>query len=348
MNRKVITSLDVAKLAHVSQSAVSRAFTPGASVAPETRERILSAANELGYRPNAIARAMISGRSKLIALLISCMENQFYPIIVDRITRQLKSEGYGVLLLISDPARQDNHIAEMMQYQVDGLIVTSSTVSESVVQYCADCGVPVVSFNRVLPSSPVISVRSDNVAGGRMVAELLIKSGCQRISYIAGAENSSAIHDRERGFILGMAEHGKEVFGRAVGGDSRDLAKSAARALFDQEEIPDAVFVANDHMAISVMDVLRDELQLRIPQDVSIVGFDDVPDASLSAYNLTTVSQNVIAIVDSVMEILLHQIDSQEITEIAKIVPVRLIIRGTVKLPFVNTDQSVHYKIRKQ
>ena len=347
MNRKVITSLDVAKLAHVSQSAVSRAFTPGASVAPETRERILNAADELGYRPNAIARAMISGRSKLIALLVSYMENQYYPVIVDRISRRLKAEGYGVLLLIPDPCRQDNHVAEMMQYQVDGLIVASSSVSESV-QNCADCGVPVVSFNRILPSSPAISVCSDNVAGGRMVADLLIKSGCQRISYIAGTETSSAILDRERGFNRGMAAHGKVVFGRTVLGDRRAPAKSAARALFDREEIPDAVFVANDHMAIAVMDVLRDELQLRIPQDVSIVGFDDVPEASLSAYNLTTVSQNVVAIVDSILEILLHQIDSQEITEIAKIVPVRLVARGTVKLASVNPDYSVHYNIRKK
>ena len=274
---------------------------------------------------------MISGRSRLIALLVADLENQFYPAVINRITKALKDEGYSVLLLIFDPQQQDNHVAEMMQYQVDGIIVASCTVSDSAAQQFAHCGVPVVSFNRFLPELSVNSVCSDNIAGGKMAAELLVKIGSRRIAYIAGAKGSSANRDREAGFNSVLASHGMAVFGRALGGNSQAQAKEAARQLFTQKEIPDAVFVANDQMAIAVMDVLRDELKLRIPQDVSLIGFDDAPEASWKGYNLTTVSQDLGEIVGSTLDILLKQINGQEANVTSRVLPVELVIRETTK-----------------
>ncbi len=334
MNRKVITSGDVAKLANVSQSAVSRAFTEGASVAPETRERILQAATALGYRPNALARAMISGRSKIIALLVAYLDNQFYPSVIDMISRQLQEDGYNVMLFISNPGKQDALVQKIMQYQVEGIIMASSTLSSVVATECAKTGISVVFFNRFVPAVPASSVTSDNLRGGGLVADYLIRGGHRKIGFIAGDEDSSTNRDREAGFYNALGALGVTVLHRAVGGYQFDRAKQATREMFGRpDDRPDAVFVANDHMAFAVMDVLRGELNLRIPEDVSVIGFDDVPSASWNGYNLTTVKQNLTTMVNETLSILLDQIDNQAVQNRASVVPVELVVRGTCRLP---------------
>ena len=333
MNKKVVTSADVARVAEVSQSAVSRAFTPGASVAPETRSKIIKAANQLGYRPNALARAMISGRSKLIALLVAYMDNQFYPTVVEQFSRRLQARGYNVLLFISDPGQQDKLVQKMMQYQVEGIIMASATLSSSIAGECADAGIPVVLFNRYVPATPASYVTSDNLLGGTLVADFLVRGGHERIAFIAGDEDASTNRDREAGFYKGLAAHGTTAWGRAVGGYEFDGAAAAARSLFGGGDIPDAVFVANDHMAFAVIDVLREELQLRVPDDVSVVGFDDVPEADWKGYQLTTVTQRLPEMIDSTLSILLEQIEHQAVVRRAAVVGVNLVVRQTARQP---------------
>jgi DNA-binding LacI/PurR family transcriptional regulator len=333
MSKNVVTSGDVARRARVSQSAVSRAFTPGASVAPETRERILEAASDLGYRPNALARAMISGRSRLIALMTAYLDNQFYPVVLEGLSRRLQDKGYNVLLFITDPGDQDQVVQRILQYQVDGIVMASATLSSTLARECAQTGIPVVLFNRYVPSSPASSVTSDNIEGGRLVGDFLVRAGHQRIAFIAGHEDSSTNRDREAGFYKALAEHRVTPWGRAVGGYTFDGAAQAARLLFAGVEKPDAVFVANDHMAFSVMDVLREELRLRIPDDVSVIGYDDVPEAAWRGYHLTTVSQPAEEMIDETLSILMEQVEQQSVVQRAAIVPSSLVIRGTSKLP---------------
>ena len=333
VSRKVITSGDVARLAGVSQSAVSRAFTPGASVAPETRDRILKAASELGYRPNALARAMISGRSKLVALLVAYMDNQFYPMFVDKVSRRLQENGYNVLLVVCDRGLQDKMVQQIMQYQVEGIVMASSTLSSDVALECAHTGIPVVLFNRVDSTIPISSVTPDNTQGGRLAADFLLSAKHQRIAFIAGDERSSANRDRENGFYKEMEERGASVWARAVGGFVFAQAEQAARELFTKDEIPDAVFVANDHMAFAVMDVLREELKLRVPEDVSVIGFDNVPEARWRGYDLTTVSQEIPDLIDRTLEILLEQIENQVVEKAMVVSPVKLVVRGSARLP---------------
>lgn len=333
VSKKVITSADVARLAEVSQSAVSRAFTPGASVAPETRSKIIDAANQLGYRPNALARAMISGRSKLIALLVAYMDNQFYPKVVEQFSRQLQDKGYNVLLFMSDPGQQDKLVQKMMQYQVEGIIMASATLSSSIARECADTGIPVVLFNRYVPSTPASCVTSDNLQGGTLIADFLVRAGHERIAFIAGDEDASTNRDREAGFYKGLADHGITVWDRAVGGYEFERAAQAARTLFMRDEKPDAVFVANDHMAFAVMDVLRNELKLRVPVDVSVIGFDDVPEAGWKGYQLTTVTQRLPEMIDATLSILLEQIEHQSVKRRAAVVGVNLVVRGSARIP---------------
>ncbi|MEZ5649427.1 MAG: LacI family DNA-binding transcriptional regulator [Burkholderiaceae bacterium] len=327
------TSEDVANLAQVSQSAVSRTFTPGASVSPKTRDKVLKAARELGYRPNALARAVISGKSRLIAVLVAYLDNHFYPIVLENLSRRLQREGYQILLLMTEPGRQDEVVQQILQYQVQGIVMASATLSSTLARECAQTGIPVVLFNRYVPSSPASSVTSDNFGGGRMLADLLARAGHERIAFIAGDENASTNRDREAGFYQGLAEAGMTVWTRVLGGYTFEGAARATRELFAGVETPDAIFAANDHMAFSVIDVLRGELGLRVPDDVSVVGFDDVPEASWHGYDLTTVAQSSNDMIEATVSILLEQIEKSAVRRRASVLPCRLIVRGSARLP---------------
>ncbi|MEP0941316.1 MAG: LacI family DNA-binding transcriptional regulator [Rhizobiaceae bacterium] len=333
MAKPTVTSADVARAAHVSQSAVSRTFTRGASVSEDTRRKVLQAADELGYRPNALARSLISGKSGIIGVLVAYLDNQFYPVVIEKLARSLQDKGYRVLLFMTDQGDQDAVVKDMLQYQVEGVVMASAHLSSQLAQQCADNGIPVVLFNRYIATSPANSVTSDNLEGGRKVANFLVEGGHQRISFIAGFEDSSTNRDREAGFYKGLAEQGVVCFSRGVGAYTQAGAAQAARDLFSGDERPDAVFVANDHMAFAVMDVLRNEFSLNIPNDVSIVGYDDVPQADWKAYDLTTVEQPSGQMIDATVDILLQQISDQEITRKAAVIPARLVVRGSARRP---------------
>ncbi len=331
--RAPVTSGDVARLAEVSQSAVSRVFTPGASVSADMRRKVLKAAADLGYRPNALARAMISGRSRLIAMLVAYLDNQFYPIVLEKLSRHLQDRDYQVLLFMTDPGRQDEVVQRILEYQVEGIVMASATLSSTLARECAETGIPVVTLNRYVASSPSSSVTSDNIEGGRLIARHLLAGGHERIAFIAGAEDSSTNRDREAGFYKGLAEGGMAVWGRAVGGYSFKGAAAATRELLDQKDRPDAIFVANDHMAFSAMDVIRSEFGLRIPQDISVAGYDDVPEASWKGYDLTTVSQPPDDMIEATISTLLEQIEKGAVRKRATVLPARLVIRGSTRSP---------------
>lgn len=333
MAKPTVTSADVARAAHVSQSAVSRTFTSGASVSEDTRRKVLQAADELGYRPNALARSLISGKSGIIGVLVAYLDNQFYPVVIEKLSRSLQEKGYRVLLFMTDQGDQDAVVKDMLQYQVEGVVMASAHLSSKLAQQCANNGIPVVLFNRYIATSPANSVTSDNLEGGRLVANFLVDGGHQRISFIAGFEDSSTNRDREAGFYKGLAERGVVCFSRGVGAYTQEGAAQAARDLFNGDERPDAVFVANDHMAFAVMDVLRGEFNLRIPQDVSVVGYDDVPQSDWKAYDLTTVEQPSGQMIDATVEILLDQIANRDVTRKAAVIPARLIVRSSARVP---------------
>ena len=330
------TAHDVARLAGVSQSAVSRAFTAGASVAPATRERILAAARELGYRPNAIARTLITRRSRIVGLVMSYLENQFYPLVIERLSQALQRDGYHVLLFISETPDADAILADILQYQVDGIVMASTTLSSGLAQDCAEAGIPVVLFNRVaqrgaLGRFSTSSVTSQNQQGGRLVGEMLVRTGHRRIAWLAGEENSSTSQDREAGLCEALAEAGLALHARAVGRYDFAEARRAVLELFhDPADRPDALFAANDHMAIAALETLRSELGLRVPQDVSVVGFDNVPQAAWPSFHLTTVQQDVDRMVDATRTLLFEQIEGEVLAR-SVTVPCVLVERGTVR-----------------
>jgi DNA-binding LacI/PurR family transcriptional regulator len=335
MANEKVTSVDVAKRAGVSQSAVSRVFTPGASASKETVERVRRAAAELGYRPNVLARSLITGRSRIIGLVVAYLENHFYPDAIERLSVALQEKGYHVLIFMAAPTvgNVDRVMQEILDYQVDGIVLASVSMSSTLANECQAFGIPVVLFNRDQDDPRLNSVTTDNRAGGRAIADLIVRLGHERPAYIAGWELASTQRDREQGFRDGLEAAGLELYARGVGNFEFPLTQEAARRMFDRPDPPDAVFACNDHMAFAVMDVLRHELKLSVPGDVSVVGFDDVPMAAWAAYDLTTFRQRVNRMVAETVTTLIEHIEGGA-TEPRRIaIDGILIERGSTRKP---------------
>ena len=334
MSNSKITSTEVAKLAGVSQSAVSRVFTPGASASKSTAQRVKKVANDLGYRPNILARAMVSGKSRMIGIIVAYLENQFYPEALEKLSNLLQSKGYHALIFMAGKDMQsiDGVIEEILDYQVDGIITASVSMSSNLTKRCKSAGIPMVLFNRSQDVSHMSAVTSDNIMGGKKVAEFLLSLGHKKIGYIAGWEGASTQRDREKGFVSGLSASGVGLHNREIGNFVMTEATEATRKMFYKDP-PDAVFVANDHMAFAVMDTLRFELGFKIPDNVSVIGYDDVPAASWPSFNLTTVSQPVDLMVKKTIDILLNKIEHKEAKLQRVTVDGPLKIRGTTILP---------------
>lgn len=336
MARDTVTLLDVARRAGVSQSAVSRCFTPGGSVSDKTRALVMAAAADLGYRPNPIARAMITGKSRIIGLVVAYLENQFYPVALERLSRALQDRGYHILLIMAEnaEAKVNDVVRNLLDYGVDGIITASVAMSNDLTTRCEDAGIPIVMFNRGQDDARLSAVTSDNLAGGRSAANFLVAGGHTRIAHIAGWQGSSTGRDRAQGFAQGLADHGQSPVAVVDGMYSVEEARKLARDLFGQRDRPDAVFVGNDHMALAVMDVLRFELGLRVPDDVSVVGYDDVPLAAAPTYDLTTVRQPVNRMVAATVSALLSRVEG-DTAPTRTLIPGDLILRGSARRPEV-------------
>ena len=334
MSTQKITSMEVAKLAGVSQSAVSRVFTPGASSSKKTNELVRKAAAELGYRPNVLARSLITGKSRMIGLVVAYLDNYFYPEALELLSSALQKKGYHVLIFMSGNKEGDiaDAVDEILDYQVDGIIAASVSMSSDLAKRCTSAGVPVVLFNRTQDDDRLSAVTSDNFQGGQKVARFLLAGGHKRIGYIAGWEGASTQRDREKGFTEELVRNGQELYAREVGNFNSDEARQAARTMFSKKNFPDAVFVANDAMAIAVIDVIRFELGLQVPEQVSVVGYDDVPISSWPAYDLTTVRQPANRMVAETVSILIESIENK--TTIARRIEIDgpLMVRGSAKI----------------
>ena len=334
IKKSSVTSSQVAEHAGVSQSAVSRTFTPGASISPKTRAKVLASAKALGYRPNAIARSLITSHSRIIAVVMAYLENLFYPDVLEELGRRLAAENYHVLLFTGFSDRDSDPVFDqIMQYRVDGIILASTSLSSELSEECTVAGIPVVLFNRTTERDAGSSVTTRNREGGRLLAEFLVAGGHTSFGYIAGLESSSTNRDRFAGFREGLEAAGFNDIEVGRGNYNHVDAQAAARQLLSLGQRPQAIFVANDHMAVAVMDVARYEFGLSIPGDLSIVGYDDVGPARWPSYGITSVTQPIVPMVEATVDILMDQIASGEIEPLHKLIAGELIVRTSARLP---------------
>lgn len=316
--RRHVTALDVARLAGVSRSAVSRTLTEGASVSEETRSKVLQAAEQLGYHRNALVRSMVKQRSGIIGIVTGRLDNPFISIALELLSHRLQKVGFKTLIYSGD-AEEDLQVAlpSMIEYRVDGCIFLSNDLAPTAAAKYTKLNIPLlVVFNSDMrgisdhsDEVPVGAVTVDNVEASQQVAELLLDNGRKRLAYLAGLPTATSNRERRRGFEEGMKKRGGELYACETGNFNYEDAVVAARKLLSMPVAPDAVYCANDLMALAMIDVARHEFGLEVPRDIAVVGFDDISVAGYPSYGLTTVRQPVEKMIDAAASCLVKMID---------------------------------------
>lgn len=323
------SSNDVARLAGVSQSAVSRAFQEGTRISPATQQRIFAAAEELGYRPSRIPQIMRDHQSYLVALVVGELYNPTYWMLIEHFVDQLRAAGRQVLLeYVKSGHFLDAAVPRLAGYRVDAIISTLPVLSPRVVDELARLKIPTVLFNNWVANEWVSSVSCDNQLSSREIAELFAARGGRRCAFIAGPKDSPASDERLASFNARLDELGLEP-ARVVTGDFRyEGGHAAALKLMSKKRArPDAIFCANDLMALGTMDALSKILGIRVPADVLVAGFDDIPAAAW--YDLTSVAQGAANMVDAAVRIIVskdHKTSGEHV-----VVPAQLVERGSTR-----------------
>lgn len=332
-----VTSVDVAELAGVSRSAVSRTFTPGASVAPETREKVLAAAQSLGYQVNILARSMIQGQSNLVGVVITGFQDPFRVSLLGEISRVLSEHAMVPLLMnVEDPDGLSDLMRILLSYQIAGVIMTSGAPPSAVAKEYLQRQVAVVMINRERDLKGVDVINSDNKNGGEMAAQALIEGGAKRLAFVntksstfSGIARGRAFHD-----FLATSAAGRKCSVRDFLTDSKgyDAGKDAARALLAMpKNRPDGVFCATDLIACGFLDAARTEFKLRVPEDIQVIGFDDIVMAGLDGYALTTIRQDVSGLAQHAVKSLLERMKRFSTPGRLKEVPVTLVRRASTR-----------------
>lgn len=331
--RKRATAVEVARLAGVSQSAVSRCFTDGASVSAEMRERVLEAARRLAYRPNAIARSLTTQRTNLVGVVMGDLDGPFQPYLFERLTRGLATLGKQPLLVRGDQNGGLGGAAmAALDYQVDAVVVTAGSVSTDAVGDVMALGVPLLFYGRAVEADRVDSICCDNRWGARMVAEALVAAGHRRIAYLGGRPTAFAEQERSTAFRAAVEAAGRAVVAVGEGDYGYDSGYAGALQLLAVEPRPDALFCGNDAMAFGAMDAARTALGLRVPADLSVVGFDDVPMAAWPSFDLTTVRNPVEEVVGTLMTLLERRLADPDAPPVLHREAPALVRRGSARL----------------
>lgn len=273
----------------------------------------MAAAQELGYIPNAMASGLITKRSNLVAVLISNLTNLYYPEVLAELTRRLSDRGIRVLLFaLQAESDVDAMLDQVWRYRVDGAIV-AARLSPSQLRDFARHRVPVVLYNRFGEGEPVPSVGCDSVGGERQLVERLVAAGHDVFGIIAGPDDSYVSQERVRGAQQRLHELGRHALLVEGSFDYESGSAGLRQLMAASDQKIDALICANDLMAIGAIDCARLEYGLRVPQDLSIVGFDGVAPAMWSSYRLTTVRQPVRRMTEAAVAMLVERIEDPEL-----------------------------------
>lgn len=328
-----VTSYDVAKHAGVSQSAVSRCFKPGASVSKKMRARVMKAAEELGYEPNAIARSLISGRSNLVAILISNLTNLNYPEVLAELTQRFSKRGVRVLLFaLKSEADLDEGLQNIWPYRVDG-VIAAAELAPSQVQEFSKRNVPLVFYNRHLAGLPVSSVSCDQEDGAALLVNGLHRAGHRNFAILAGPDDSIVSTERKTASLERLEELGVGEPNILIGDFSYESGYNLTyELLIGSAPRPDAIVCANDVMAIGAIDSMRANFNLAAPSDISVVGFDGIGPSSWKSYDLTTIRQPVRRMTEAAVDMLIEMIEEPGLAKEKRVFSGQMIIGSSARL----------------
>ncbi|WP_342361793.1 substrate-binding domain-containing protein [Terrarubrum flagellatum] len=326
-----VTARELARMIGVSQSAVSRAFTPGASISADMRQRILASAAKLGYRPNAIASSLSKRSSKLIGVVLPDLRNPFYPAFLEKLLLALEQAGHQGLVINGPPeGDMEDQLAGLTQYNIETVIIASARVSTATALNWSRNGRSALLFNRPVANVPVASVCCDNAAGARAIADHFNACGYRKVAYVAGPQDMPANTIRQNAFITRVAELGMTLSACIVGGSygyeighrhGVEAARSGA----------DAIFFANDITALGGLDAIRDIAGLRVPEDIGVAGFDDITMASWPRHQLTTLRQPLDEMIAIAVEMLVNREGAQPLPPTMRLVAGELVARNTTR-----------------
>lgn len=340
MRRKLAapTSYDVAHHAGVSQAVVSRAFQVTSPIAAETRQRVLAAAAALGYQPNAVARSMITKRSSLAGVLLTDATQRDTPDVLILLSQALLKQGLQPLLF---PCSQENGggaaLDKALSFGVDGIISCVGLTPDDLARARLRQR-PVVLFNRHCSDPNALAVACDHVSASRLLASRLFAAGNRRFAVVTGPNDAPVSSLRATSFIARLAELGVKNVQTYEGDYHYESGQAAAMKLLDQssdraqKNRPQVVFCVNDAMALGVMDTARFTLMLRVPSDVSVVGFDDIPVGQRPVYLLTTVRQPFEDMSLAAAQLLRQHLDDEIISPPQILLPGALVERGSAQL----------------
>jgi DNA-binding LacI/PurR family transcriptional regulator len=328
-----VTTHDVARKAGVSQATVSLVLSgnPRARVAPATRERVMEAAETLGYRPNILARGLVRGRSYAIGVVVPDLTNPFYLDVVTGAQRVAAEAGYAVLPGDTRESTPIRHLEALRARQVDGVIIDGVGAATLPHDALSDLKVVVVDE----PSERWPGVASDALAAGRMAAEHLIGLGHRRLAFIGPATDVHGFRMRERGFFQALREAGIALPHEWLRRTPPTVSggQKAMKALLGAGQRPTGVFCANDLIAMGALKAAL-TAKVAVPGELSIVGCDDVEMASFVTPELTTVAIPARELGARAARLLLRQLDGQEVSvKPTKPLPVKLVRRGTTAEP---------------
>jgi LacI family transcriptional regulator len=327
-----VTSHDIAREAGVSQSTVSRALRGDPRVAPETSERVREVARKLRYAPNAAARSLITDQTRTVAVIITEIKNPFYPQLLDALHDELSLSGYRAVLLNerSDTHTSEHPAPEIQRGAVDGVVCVSLPLASKLPRMLTAHGMPVVLLNRTIDDPDPDRVVSDNVAGGALAAEELLALGHRRIGMIAGPQSASTGRDRAAGFRAALERAGHPLDEALV--RTSDFSHQGgyqwATDLLRAPQRPTAIFCGNDVIAFGLLDAAK-RLGLSVPDELSVIGYDDIEMAGWELFGLTTVRQPLEPMAKSAARLLLERIDDPRLPPRAQVFPVGLVRRAT-------------------
>jgi DNA-binding LacI/PurR family transcriptional regulator len=327
------TIIDVAKRAGVSKSLVSLVMRGAPNVSDEKRQRVLSVASDLGYRPNAVARSLVRQRTNLLGVLLSDLHNPFFAEVIDGIQAEAEERGYRTIIGTGHRVERSEARAleTMLELRAEGLILASPILP---MRKIAEAGreVPTVLVARRSRSASVDSVANDDPAGAALAVGHLVDLGHRRIAHIDGGDGAGA-RERGRGYERAMATYGLSAHARVVAGSyTEEGGWLGVGALFAEGPRPTAVFAANDLAAIGTLSALA-EREIRVPEDVSVVGYDNTALAAVRHIHLTTVDQPRPRMGRTAVALILERLDGERKSSRHILMPPSLVVRGTTGPP---------------
>jgi LacI family transcriptional regulator len=329
-----LTSHDVARAAGVSQSTVSRALRDDPVVSATTRAHVKAVVDELGYTPSDLARSLSTQSTRTIGMVVTDVANPFYPYLISPLHDELSKLDYR-MLLVTDGAHSEPP-QQLVNRAVDGAVLTTTTLDSPLPAALAERGVPFVFLTREADGLPADAAVVDNPLGASLMAGEVLRAGHRRIGAILGPENTSTAVERERGLRVTLASASVALDDRHLrrGPFTADTGYSGMRELMALEERPTAVICGNDLIALGALNAAQ-ALGLAVPDDVSVVGFDDLPLAGWELVQLTTVHQPMEDMARTAARLLVARIEGTAVRDgiQRRVFEPRLVIRRTLGPP---------------